>query len=271
MSYLTTQPEELTAAAGKLEIAGAAMASQNTAAAPPITTGIVPAGADEISALQASLFTAYGTLYQQVNVEAQAMYDLFVNTLATSANTYADAETANASVATSTLLAILGTAPSRVPPWVLGIANMLNIGVGNWASALSDLIGLASGGLLPAIEQTELADAAAEGVAVAGLEPAALAACLGEAPVAASVGAASSIGAVAVPPSWAGPATLVSSTTSLLGASWTAAAPGALPAATTPGMPSLTGILGASRSSAGFGAPRYGVKPIVMAKPVPNL
>ncbi|WP_204080655.1 PPE family protein, SVP subgroup [Mycobacterium riyadhense] len=267
MSFLTTQPQELTAAAAKLDTAGSAMAAQNAAAAPPITTGVIPAAADEISALQASLFTAYGTLYQQVNAEAQAMYEMFVNTLESSAKTYAETEAANSAAAASPLSGIsgiLGAAPNPVPPWVSDIANILNIGVGNWGSAASDLIGLASGALLPAAEQTEIADAAADaaagGLAAAGLEPAAAAAAaLGEAPLA----AASSIGAVAVPPSWAGPASLVSSAT-LPGAGWTATAPQAAPVTAIPGLP---GVGTATRSSAGFGAPRYGVKPIVMAKP----
>lgn len=81
MSFLTTQPEELAAAAGKLETIGSAMVAQNAAAAAPTTTGVIPAAADEISVLQAPLFTAYGTLYQQVSAEAAAVYDLFVKTL----------------------------------------------------------------------------------------------------------------------------------------------------------------------------------------------
>lgn len=85
MSFLTTQPEELAAAAGKLETIGSAMVAQNAAAAAPTTTGVIPAAADEISVLQAPLFTAYGTLYQQVSAEAAAVYDLFVKTLGVSA------------------------------------------------------------------------------------------------------------------------------------------------------------------------------------------
>lgn len=81
MSFLTTQPEELAAAAGKLETIGSAMVAQNAAAAALTTTGVIPAAADEISVLQAPLFTAYGTLYQQVSAEAAAVYDLFVKTL----------------------------------------------------------------------------------------------------------------------------------------------------------------------------------------------
>ncbi|WP_244899395.1 PE/PPE C-terminal domain-containing protein, partial [Mycobacterium persicum] len=90
-------------------------------------------------------------------------------------------------------------------------------------------------------------------------------AAVGAAPVAAGLGAVSSIGAAA-PPTWAGTATLVSSTqvSTLQGAGWTAAAPQAAPGNVIPGMP---GLASATRNSAGFGAPRYGVKPIVMPKP----
>ncbi|MCV7197018.1 PPE family protein, SVP subgroup [Mycobacterium angelicum] len=265
MSFLSTQPEELAAAAGKLDTVGAAMDAQNVAAAAP-TTGVIPAAADEVSALQASLFTAYGSLYQQVSAEAAAAYQMFVNTLQISAGTYADTEAANSAAAASpfsTITSLLGAAPNPVPPWISDLANIVNIGVGNWASAASDLIGLASGGLLPAVEQTEIADAAADaaagGLAATALEPAA-AAGLGAAPLA----AASSIGALSVPPSWAGPATLVSSVTSLQGAGWTAAATQAVPVTAIPGLP---GLASATRNSAGFGAPRYGAKPIVMPKP----
>jgi hypothetical protein len=45
---------------------------------------------------------------------------------------------------------------------------------------------------------------------------------------------------------------------------WTAAAPQAGAGAIVPGLP---GMASATRNSAGFGAPRYGVKPIVMPKP----
>jgi PPE-SVP subfamily C-terminal region len=45
---------------------------------------------------------------------------------------------------------------------------------------------------------------------------------------------------------------------------WTAAAPQAGAGTFIPGMP---GMGAGARSSTGFGAPRYGVKPIVMPKP----
>ncbi|WP_252261174.1 PE/PPE C-terminal domain-containing protein, partial [Mycobacterium tuberculosis] len=89
-------------------------------------------------------------------------------------------------------------------------------------------------------------------------------AALGEAGIAAGLGSASAIGMLSVPPAWAGQATLVSTTSTLPGAGWTAAAPQAAAGTFIPGMP---GVASAARNSAGFGAPRYGVKPIVMPKP----
>lgn len=58
MSFVSAQPEELTAAAGELTGIGAAMAAQNAAAA-AATTGVVPAAADPLSALTAAQFVAH--------------------------------------------------------------------------------------------------------------------------------------------------------------------------------------------------------------------
>jgi hypothetical protein len=53
MSFVTTQPEALAAAAGSLQSIGSTLSAQNAAAAAP-TTGVVPAAADEVSALTAA-------------------------------------------------------------------------------------------------------------------------------------------------------------------------------------------------------------------------
>jgi len=53
MSFVTTQPEMLAAAVAHLQSIGSAMSVQNAAAAAPIT-GVVPAAADEVSALTAA-------------------------------------------------------------------------------------------------------------------------------------------------------------------------------------------------------------------------
>lgn len=95
MSFVTTQPETLTAAAGNLQGIGTAMAAQNAAAAPP-TTAVVPAAADEVSALTAAQFTAHAQLYQVVSTQASAIHEMFVSTLGTSALSYAATEAANA-------------------------------------------------------------------------------------------------------------------------------------------------------------------------------
>jgi PE family len=95
MSFVTTLPEALTAAAGNLQGIGSAMSARNVAAAVP-TTGVVPAAADEVSALTAAQFAAHAQMYQAVSAQAAAIHEMFVNTLATSAGSYAATEAANA-------------------------------------------------------------------------------------------------------------------------------------------------------------------------------
>jgi PE family len=95
MSYVTTQPEALAQAAGALQTIGAALSAQNAAAAAP-TTGLVPAAADEVSALTAARFVMHAQIYQQVSAQAAAIHESFVNTLSISSGSYADTEAANA-------------------------------------------------------------------------------------------------------------------------------------------------------------------------------
>lgn len=98
MSFVTTQPEALTAEAGNLQAIGSALGAQNAAAAAP-TTGVVPAAADEVSALTAARFAAHAQTYQAVSAQAAAIHATFVDTLATSAGSYAATEAANAAAA----------------------------------------------------------------------------------------------------------------------------------------------------------------------------
>jgi hypothetical protein len=95
MSFVTTLPAIIASAAGELQSVGAAWAAGNTAAADP-TIGVVPAAADEVSALTAAQFAAHGVLYQELSAQATAIHELFVNALATSACSYEAAEAANA-------------------------------------------------------------------------------------------------------------------------------------------------------------------------------
>ena len=98
MSFVTTQPEALSAAATNLQGIGSGLNAQNLAAAAP-TTGVVPAAADEVSALTAAQFVAQAQLYQAVSQQAAAIHEMFVNTLGTSAGSYAATEVANAAAA----------------------------------------------------------------------------------------------------------------------------------------------------------------------------
>jgi hypothetical protein len=98
MSFVTTQPELLATAAGNLGGIGSAMTAGNAAAAAP-TTGVIPAAADEVSALTAAQFAAHAQMYQAVSAQAAAIHEMFVNTLGVSAGSYAATEAANACAA----------------------------------------------------------------------------------------------------------------------------------------------------------------------------
>jgi hypothetical protein len=85
MSFVTTKPEMLSTAAGDSTSIGSALSTQN-AAVPP--TGVVSAGADEVSALMAARFTAHAQqLYLAISAQATAIHDQFVATEALNAMT----------------------------------------------------------------------------------------------------------------------------------------------------------------------------------------
>jgi PE family len=95
MSFVTTQPEALAATATSLASAGAMLSAQNAAAAAP-TTGVLPAAADEVSALAATQFAVHAEMYQAISAQAEAIHQQFVSTLGMSATSYAATEAANA-------------------------------------------------------------------------------------------------------------------------------------------------------------------------------
>jgi hypothetical protein len=98
MSYVTTQPEALSATAASLAGIGANMSAQNCAAAAP-TTGVVPAAADQVSALAATQFAVHAQMYQAISAQADAIHQQLVSTLQTNALSYAATEAANAATA----------------------------------------------------------------------------------------------------------------------------------------------------------------------------
>lgn len=94
MSYVTTEPEALAVAAGSLAGIGSMLSAQTVAMAAP-TTGVIPAAADEVSALTAAQFAAHAEVYQAVAAQARAIHEMFVHTLSLSSGSYAATEAAN--------------------------------------------------------------------------------------------------------------------------------------------------------------------------------
>src|SRR6201993_2345675 len=149
MSLLTTVPEELAAAAAQLTAIVSSLTAQNAGAA-GATTGLAPAAADTVSLQQAGIFSAYGTLYQQLASEAQTIQEQFASTLGLSSGTYASAEASNATQAAgsgnilNTLYGFLSNSSSLFSPSG-GPATIGLVEMGNFASAQSDDLGLVTG------------------------------------------------------------------------------------------------------------------------------
>jgi hypothetical protein len=288
MSFVTAQSPALMAAANQLQHLGTAMTAQNNAAAMP-TTSVAPAAADPVSGLQAMQFSAYGTWYQQVSQQAQAIHQMLVNTLGSNAGSYEGTESTNQATTGSTSLSGLlnalsgGSSTAATSPSAdSGLSSNFGAAIGtpfNWAqnfsAASSDMLDLAQGQYAPE------AQSGASSAGMVGLTgdvnsaPAPVAAAaptsaagFSAAPVSTGVGQAASIGKLSVPPSWAvGDAAPVSAApVTTPGAGWTAtpAAPATNVATLPGGVPSVAST---QRGGLGIGAPRYGDKPIVMPKP----
>jgi hypothetical protein len=252
MSFLTALPEALLAAAAQIQGLVSTFEAQSTGIAPS-TTALAPAAADEVSVLQSQVFSTYGTLYQQISTQATAVQQQLAQTLGLNGSSYSNAESTNATNAAASIDPFSGITTflqnTLGGTGTLGasgsFSNIANIGGGNYASAASDLLGLAGGGLLDTSSQGIGADIGGLGAGLAGFNGAAL-----------DGGAAGGLAGEGVPvAAGAGPVQL---------AGWTSPA-GAAPTGTTvpAGMPAMA----TAGKSGGLGAPRYGVKPKVMPKP----
>ena len=62
-------------------------------------SAVLPAAADEVSALTAGQFASHAAMYQAVSAHAATVHDLFVSTLRAGAHSYDATETANATSA----------------------------------------------------------------------------------------------------------------------------------------------------------------------------
>ena len=293
MAFVNTAPAAIGAAATQLEGIGNSFSAESSAAAAP-TTAVAPAASDEVSTLQAGVFSTYGQLYQTVSAQAQAIHQQFVNLLQSSSGSYQETESANQAGAAASSLSN-GASSAAAQPAQGGLTGLINdltsfLGgsflssnftsvpldeIGNFTSGYSDLIGMGGGGLLstlagPATASTDLGGL---GAGLAGdVGPAAAgggiggAGGLGAAPVLAGVGQGSSIGALSVPPSWAGGAGIpaASAPVTLAAQSWTTAAPTGMSTGSPGTMAGMPAVANGGRGGSSFGAPRYGVKPKVM-------
>ncbi|KBU96364.1 PE-PGRS family protein PE_PGRS26, partial [Mycobacterium tuberculosis NRITLD12] len=96
MSNVMVVPGMLSAAAADVASIGAALSAANGAAA-PTTAGVLAAGADEVSAAIASLFSGDARDYQALSAQMARFHQQFVQALTASVGSYAAAEAANAS------------------------------------------------------------------------------------------------------------------------------------------------------------------------------
>ncbi len=108
MSYLLTRPELLGSTAADVEGIGSAIDAAGALAAPS-TTGLAAAAQDEVSAAIAKLFGMYGEQYQALLSQGALFHSQFGRALAAAAQTYEQAETANAAVLSEVSNAVKAT------------------------------------------------------------------------------------------------------------------------------------------------------------------
>jgi PE-PPE domain-containing protein/PE family protein len=117
MAYVLAQPQVMAAAAADTAAIGTTLDDAAMAAARR-TTGVLAAGADEVSAAVAALFSASGREWQGLITRAAVLQSEFAQALAASGNAYANAETAGVAA-----LAAPGSTPTATDPpvtFVLG-------------------------------------------------------------------------------------------------------------------------------------------------------
>jgi hypothetical protein len=142
VSLLVAVPELLAAAEADLESIGAELNAAHAAAAGP-TTGLLAAGADEVSAAVAALFAGHGQAFQALSAQASAFHAQFVQALSGAKGAYAAAEAANASPLQAVVQGAQGLAVFS--PWQSMLGRPL-IGNGTNGTAASPNGG--AGGLL---------------------------------------------------------------------------------------------------------------------------
>lgn len=267
MSFVTTTPEALDYAAGKIDGIGTSLAAQNAAAA-PATAAVAPAAADEVSALQATQFSAYGTLYQQVSAQAAALNQAFVQMLGLSGDSYGATEAGNsAATGTSDLggFSILGQLTQfgqfGILPGAMSEGSMDGLFAGSpFLGALSTFQSLAPAAA-PATGTAAATSAVPGEFSLAGTTAPAAGAMAGPSPAA---GQAPVAGGLSPAQGWGAPAGQTGEPATLAG--WTSQAPAAAGAPVTNTVPGGLPAVANTGKATGVGGPRNGIKPKVMPK-----
>jgi hypothetical protein len=161
MSYVNAAPEYVAAAATDLANIGSTISSANTAAMGP-TSGVLAAGADEVSATVAALFDAHAQAYQAFSAQAAFFHEQFVQLLNVGAGHYALAEAANASPLQTIEQGVLSVAGAPTSQTLTSAQSVIGsaASVGSVASSLPATLAGAAGSAAPAASTGFLATAA---------------------------------------------------------------------------------------------------------------
>ncbi len=118
MTYVTTYPAALTAAATGVDGIGSTI-SEATATAAGATTKLMTMANDEVSRVVAALFSGHAQQYQQIIGQAAAFHDEFARALSAAGSAYASTEAAVAAMMGRPAVA----AASETVAWVMGKSN----------------------------------------------------------------------------------------------------------------------------------------------------
>jgi hypothetical protein len=174
MSYVNAAPEYVAAAATDLANIGSTISSANSAAVGP-TSGVLAAGADEVSASVAALFDAHAQAYQALSAQAAYFHEQFVQLLNVGATHYALAEAANASPLQTIEQGVLSVADAPSGQTLTAAQSAIGgaASFGSVASSVPGAVAGAAGGSAPAASAGFLTMAASPAPAApAALAPA---------------------------------------------------------------------------------------------------
>ena len=151
MSYVNAAPEYVAAAATDLANIGSTISSANSAAVGP-TSGVLAAGADEVSATVAALFDAHAQAYQALSAQAAYFHEQFVQLLNVGASHYALAEAANASPLQTIEQGVLSVAAAPTGQTLTAAQSAIGsaASVGSVASSLPATVAGAAAAPVPA-------------------------------------------------------------------------------------------------------------------------